>query len=315
MLASWNLRYAHRPGFSLLLVLVSWILCCYCGGGLSSKMLSWGGREGGSPFEMLLECNILTCGEGQIPSLICAVPFQLLWDSVLLLFEFLYVFIQLRAQWLRMLQHALGKVVMVSSQLRAFINFFHSYFVLLFSVHMAVSLGTQLENQAVTGSQCISVFAGHLSLQHFKRNVSDRCKLRPAIVPPTPHPPPGVQQVASPHEWAGAREGGGMDQRGQEPRCTQVFLPCCGAADSDGSVWPLGKVRAVQGCPRFFGLASFLCVSTYVQDFQPKEIFEILRAASGANSNFQKPVCNLLTSCGGKITCHFNCKKKSLLEL
>lgn len=77
-----------------------------------------------------------------------------------------------------------------------------------------------------------------------------------------------------------------MDQRGQEPRCTWVFLPCCGAADSDGSVWALGKVRAVQGCPRFFGLASFLCVSTYVQDFQPKEILEILRAASGANSNF-----------------------------
>jgi len=60
MLASWSVRYAHRPGFSLLLVLVSWILCCVCGCGLPFKMLSWGGLEGGGPFEVLLEADVLT---------------------------------------------------------------------------------------------------------------------------------------------------------------------------------------------------------------------------------------------------------------
>lgn len=64
MLASWSLRYTHRPGFSLLLVLVSWILCCVCGYGLSFKMLSWGGLEGGGPIEVLLEADVLTCGQG-----------------------------------------------------------------------------------------------------------------------------------------------------------------------------------------------------------------------------------------------------------
>lgn len=41
-----------------------------------------------------------------------------------------------------------GKMAIVSFQfvVRAFLNFFHSYFVLLFSVHMAVSLGMQLGN-------------------------------------------------------------------------------------------------------------------------------------------------------------------------
>lgn len=76
-----------------------------------------------------------------------------------------------------------------------------------------------------------------------------------------------------------------------------------------------GRGKGSAGVPQVSGLASYQHISTYVQDFQPKEILELFKAASGANSNFQRPKCNLLASFSGKITCHFNCKTKSLLEL
>lgn len=58
-------------------------------------------------------------------------PYYLLQDSVLLLFEFLRVFIQLRAHWPRMPLGQDGDCVFPFFFLQAFIEFFHSYFVLL----------------------------------------------------------------------------------------------------------------------------------------------------------------------------------------
>lgn len=130
-------------------------------------------------------------------------------------------------------------------------------------------------------------------------------------------PPPGAQQVASPWGPAGAWEGGGMEQWGWEPGHTLIlggFL-LCWSSMQQWVCMRLGKGKSSARLPQISGLALCLRVSTYVQEFQPKEILEIHRAASGANSNFQKPECNLLITFGEKITCHFNCKRESLLEL
>lgn len=68
-----------------------------------------------------------------------------------------------------------------------------------------------------------------------------------------------------------------------------------------GVLTGLGKGRSWAGLPYVSGLALFLCVSTYVQDFQPKDILKLFRAVPGANSDFWKPECNLLICFSEKI--------------
>lgn len=59
-----------------------------------------------------------------------------------------------------------------------------------------------------------------------------------------------------------------------------------GAHTCLGVLTGFGKGRSRAGLPYISGLPLFLCVPTYVQDFQPKEILKLLRTLSGANSNF-----------------------------
>lgn len=192
-----------------------------------------------------------------IASLVHPLPMQVLsevsWDSVLLLLFEVSVFLfsweyegyAWHSRHWRRLQLSFVFIM------RAFLNYL--IFLLFVTICVVVSLGTELGNQAVTGSQL-----GFVSLSRYlcdtcvfstSPEISGRCEQRTAIIFSPNRSSGGCFAL-------GARAGGGgMDMLGWRTG-SWLFLHVGGAL-SKVSAWALREVRAARGCPTFLGWHHF----------------------------------------------------------
>lgn len=135
--------------------------------------------------------------------------------------------------------------------MRAFLNYL--IFLLFVTICVVVSLGTELGNQAVTGSQlgCVSLSRYLCDTCVFSTSpeISGRCEQRTAIIFSPNRSSGGCFAL-------GARAGGGgMDMLGWRTG-SWLFLHVGGAL-SKVSAWALREVRAARGCPTFLGWHHF----------------------------------------------------------
>lgn len=138
--------------------------------------------------------------------------------------------------------------------MRAFLNYL--IFLLLVTICVVVSLGTELGNQAVTGSQlgCVSLSRYLCDTCVFSTSpeISGRCEQRTAII----FSPNGSSGGCF---ALGARAGGGA-WRCWDGDCVFLAFPACRRSPQQGVCVGSARGKGSAGLPHISGLASFLHV-------------------------------------------------------